>query len=101
MEGRLGGRMEARMEAMIEERMEDRVEVYEAQMDQKHYHGFSPTPYNYQVQSKSFLRNKKNLPPRIKHKMVELSYQIIRRILVVLVGCWYAGDPNNSPNNSL
>ena len=59
MEGRLGGRMEARMEAMIEERMEDRVEVYEAQMDQKHYHGFSPTPYNYQVQSKSFLWNKK------------------------------------------
>ena len=33
----------------MEERVEDRVEVYEAQ---KHYYGLSPTPYDYQVQSK-------------------------------------------------
>ena len=48
MEDRVGARLEARLEA----RMDDRVEVYEAQLDQKQYYGYSPTPYNYQVQSK-------------------------------------------------
>ena len=49
MEERLGTRREARMEDRMEDRVEDRVEVYEAQ---KHYYGLSPTPYDYQVQSK-------------------------------------------------
>ena len=57
MEDRLGARMEARMEARVDERMDermdDRVEVYEAQLDPKYYHGFAPTAYNYQVQSKA------------------------------------------------
>ena len=44
--------MGARLEARLEARMDDRVEVYEAQLDQKQYYGYSPTPYNYQVQSK-------------------------------------------------
>ena len=47
------GRMEARMEARMEDRIDDRVEVYEAELDPKHYYGFSPTPYDYQVQSKA------------------------------------------------
>ena len=51
-----------RMEDRMEVRMDDRVEVYEAQLeaqlDQKHYYGFSPTPYNYQVQSKTSLNLK-------------------------------------------
>ena len=47
------GRMEARMEARMEDRIDDRVEVYEAELDPKHYYGYSPTPYDYQVQSKA------------------------------------------------
>ena len=53
MEDRLGTRREARMEDRMEDRVEDRVEVYEAQLDQKHYYGFTATPYDYQVQSRS------------------------------------------------
>ena len=37
----------------MEDRVEDRVEVYEAQLAENHYYGLAPTPYDYQVQSKS------------------------------------------------
>ena len=70
-------RVEDRLRTRMEDRVEDRVEVYEAQLAENHYYGLAPTPYDYQVQSKSPARAR--LEPACSHCLYLPAYNSLQR----------------------